>query len=83
MLYNIVTTFVKKTEETRGTPKLTRQLKSKITPFHTTKVWISGIVGPCILKMYSGFMDGQLHVPTAASLAKGARFTMNRKLRET
>jgi hypothetical protein len=33
--------------------------------------------------MYSGFMDGQFHVPTAESLAEGARFTMNRKLRGT
>jgi hypothetical protein len=59
------------------------QIKSEITPFPTTKVWRSGSVGPCIPKMYSGFMDSQLQVPTAASLAKGARFTINRKLRGT
>jgi len=33
--------------------------------------------------MYSGFIDGQFHVLTAASLAKVARFTRNRKLRGT
>jgi len=79
----MVAAFVKRTEGTRRTPKLMRQLKSEVTPFHTTKVWRCGSVGPCILKIYSAFMDGQVHVPTAATLARGASFTMNRKLRGT
>jgi len=83
VLYNIVTAFVKRTEETRRTPQLMRQLKSEVTSFHTTNVWRCGSVGPWILKIYSAFMDGQVHVPTAAPLAKGARFTTNRKLRGT
>jgi len=58
-----------------------RQLNSEFALFHTRKVWGCGSVGPFILKICSGFMDGQLHVPTAAPLAKIARFTMNRKLR--
>jgi hypothetical protein len=60
-----------------------RQFTNEVTPFDTTKVWRCGSVGACILKTYSGFRDGQFHVPTAAPLAKGARFTMNRKLRGT
>jgi hypothetical protein len=58
MLHNIVAAFVNMTEETLGTPNLMRQLKSEVAPFHTTKVWRCGCVGPCILKIYSGFMDG-------------------------
>lgn len=69
MLYDVDTAFVNRTEETRGNPRLMRQLKSEVTPFRTTKAWRGGSVGPCI-----GFMDGQLHVPTAAPLEKRAMF---------
>jgi len=83
VLCNIVTGFLKRTEETSGTPELMRKLKSEVASFHTTKVWRCGSVGPRILEIYEGFMNGQLHIPTAAPLAKGARCTMNRKLRGT
>jgi hypothetical protein len=33
MLYDVDTELVKMTEETRGTPRLMRQLKSEVTPF--------------------------------------------------